>query len=631
VGETLLRDSNLEKHLRESRFLLLALGVFVLALGVRLGHLTQLRASLEGTQLFSLARGDAADHWREAQDILDHDFWLRDRVQWKGPTYSYFLAGLMQFVGREPGALRWPMAFLGALNCLGLVYLARRFLPPAWALLPGALMALHGTLIVFDTELYFPTLLITVNLLALSLATRARRRGWDALLLGWLLGLSATIHPVYLVPALLLTLHRYREARAQGVLVLLGVAVAIAPITLKHVIGQEQPVLISWSGGINIYLGNQPAFDQGSGQGTAAWDRVLRSSEEAGITGEVARDRLYLRLAIRDGLHHPLRALSIVADKLGWLFSPTEIANNFRIYELRQHSLIARALLGHAGWLWWPLGLGIPLAILGGWTLRTSVNRPVVVLALWAMGLALTILISFNTARYRLPLVFFGSIGVSLFVRHAVDMMRARHWGWLARRGVALALLCVVLSLLGREQRRLPAPLQWSQAQIDAASGRPEAAMRAFDAAVAIDPNDPLPRLGLARFALAQRQFDRALGELEAVALMPQLEPDFLVQLHEIRAELFGAQGQLAEALIEIRAARAIGVDDCEWRGRPYFAMGIGSVTDRRLQSREIEILLAQGETLKARRQYDLLRAESPSTGPMARRLQRLGRRLPPR
>jgi len=196
---------------------------------------------------------------------------------------------------------------------------------------------------------------------------------------------------------------------------------------------------------------------------------------------------------------------------------------------------------------------------------------------------------------------------------------------------MGVALVAALISWLGREQHRLPAPLAWSQAQFEAAMGRPAQAMRWYQIAVAIDPADPLPRMQMAGFLVQSGSAERALTELQHVAATNDLEPDFMTQLHEMRADAHLALGNVRAALAEISAARALHVDDTRWRDQRYFAMGIGSVTDRRLHARQIELLIRMGETDQAWRQYEELRIDSPSTGPMVERLRRLRLQLPPR
>ena len=157
---------------RSIRVALGVLAVLSLALALRIGHLAALGAAWSEMHLFSVVRGDAAHHWHEALEILGGDPWLVDGVLWKGPGYSYFLAGLITLFGSSPGTLRWPLAVLGAANCAGLVLLARRVLPVGWSITAGTLAAVNGVLILYDGELFFPTLLISLSLAALWLVTR---------------------------------------------------------------------------------------------------------------------------------------------------------------------------------------------------------------------------------------------------------------------------------------------------------------------------------------------------------------------------------------------------------------------------------------------------------------------------
>jgi hypothetical protein len=112
------------------RLALAVLLVLAAALAPRLGQLAALRSSWQGTHHLATARGDAGYHWQEARELIERGFRPLDRVPWKAPGYSYFLAALMLVFGDSPAALRWPLAVLGAMNCAGLVLLARRSRAP---------------------------------------------------------------------------------------------------------------------------------------------------------------------------------------------------------------------------------------------------------------------------------------------------------------------------------------------------------------------------------------------------------------------------------------------------------------------------------------------------------------------
>jgi len=613
------------------RLALAAAGVFALALALRLLHLDALRDAWEGTRLFSLARGDAAHHWREAQDILDGDPWLRDRVFWKGPLYSYLLAGLMDLVGREPAALRWPFAWLGALNCAGLVVLARRLLPLRWAAVAGVLAAVNGIVLLYDTELFFPPVLITLSLGAMLFLGR-ERTGWPAAAgAGALLGLAALTHPVYLLPAAALALGRLRRQPAAAAALVLATGLVVAPATLHNLVAQGEPVLISWSGGVNLYIGNQPGFDQTSGQGTAAWARVLQTPRDAGLESESNIDRTYLRLTGAQLARDPLGALRILAHKVLLLASPLEIANNIRLYELRDLSPVLRATLGRFGPLAWPFGLWFPLAAVGAWRLRRAggdAGATHAAVAWWTLGLALSMVLAFQTARYRAPVVFLGTIWVAAALRDlGVGLRMSDRRAWVRNLGVVGG-LAVLLAVLTPTQRTLPPPWRFAQAQVAEGERRPAEALRWLEAALDRNPDDPLLALEAASMLDRAGQPDRADTLRAGVVARTGLEPDLRALALERQAQAHRDRGDRAAAAAATRLALELEVDDTTWRGHPYFAMDLVPSTACRLRLWLAGIELERGRRAEARSLVERVRSDCPDGDAVRLRLRELDLRL---
>lgn len=593
--------------------------VFVVALALRLGHLAGLQSSFEGTHLFSLARGDAAHHWGEATRILDEGVWLRDRVAWKGPGYSYVLAGLMWVAGRSPAALRWPLALLGALNCAGLVLLARRLLPTGWCAGAGMLAAANGVLILFDGELLFPTVLIALSLGVLLLLTRPQAGLPSHAAAGLLTGLSALIHPVYLLPGAALVLWLARRGTRKAFCFAIAIAAAVVPLGLSNLAVHEQPVLISWNGGINLYVGNQAAFDQYSGNRTNAWIRVLHSPVDAGIESEYERDRLYYRLALRQALGAPLEAALILLKKAAILFSPVEYASNLGLYELRAHSPVLALALGRWGPLWIPFGVLGPLLVLGlGLTLRRPVHPAAAALALWSAGLAATIVLSFNTSRYRAPLVFFGCIWAAVALHAAVQAWREGRRGRLALGAGAGLLLAAVMAGAAVPQRGFPLPLEWDEAMARASPARAEPwVLRALERA----PDDAPLRYAAAGFYARQGRREDERRYLNEMLAMGGLEPDLVSIGRQLLARSLALDGRIDEARAEIRAAIDVGVDDTTWRGLPYYPLGLGPVTACRLRLESAENELIAGQVSRAVDEIRRVREECAIGGPLRERL----------
>lgn len=612
-----------EPTARRHRLLLAALLVSLLAGAVRLAHVSALERNLSHTHLFSTGRLDAADHLREAREILTKDPWLRDRVQWKGPGYSYFLAGLMWLAGPDPGRLRWLVAALGAVNCGGLVLLARRFLGLPASILAGLLAATNGIVILYDGELYFPTVLVAVSLPMLALLLRGGGT-WSYALAGSLLGLAVLVHPVYLLVGAAVATWLVRSRAARVIPFLLGAALTVAPVTAKHLIFRGQLVPIAWSGGINLYLGNQPGYDQLSGQGTQAWDRVYLSPVDAGIEREADRDRLYYRLAARQFVFAPLTAVVLFLDKARIFFSPLEIANNVQLYELRDYSPVLRATLGRLGPIYYPFGLWAPLAWLGAWLLARRQARGHGLMLLCGAAIGLSCVLFFNTARYRVPLVFLSSIWVALTLETGWTLWRQRQWRSLLRGSAVVLSLSLLTALIHRPQRTLPPPLELTEAQVLEQMKSYEEAGRMFGEVCRRHADDPALLLSCAGFHARRGDQDARREFLRRVLQLPDLGPDDLSNTNEQLAESYLLEGRLDEAEAAFHAALAVHVDDSTWHGVPFFRMGLGPVTDCRLRLGLAEVRLAERDAAGARALVDEVLAACGAHGRIEARLKKI-------
>jgi hypothetical protein len=614
-----------ERLQRHRRLLIASAVVLILALGLRLGHVAGLQRGLDGTGMFSTARLDAAHHLREAGTILDDDPLLRDRVQWKGPGYSYFLAGLMLLFGRDAGTLRWIVALLGAVNCAGLVVLARRYVRLPAATAAGALAAVNGIILLYDAELYFPTLLISLNLAMFLLLTRDRCGAGCRFGAGLLLGLAVLVHPAYLLvgAAVAAWLAFPRPVRAAPFVV--AAFLAIAPVTIKHVVAQGQFVPVAWSGGINFYIGNQPGFDQLAGQGTQAWGRVLRSPEDAGIEREVDRDRLYYRLARRQITSAPGTAAAILADKARVFLSPHEIANNFRLYELRDYSPVLQATLARAGRAYHPFGWWAPLAWVGAWLLVRRGERRQWLLLVWVAAVALSCVLFFNTARYRVPVVFFGSIWAAATIEAAWSVALRRDWKRLTAGLLAVAFLAAFTASINRPQKKLPPPIDFTRAQLEERAGDLRAAASLFDRLCAREPDSAEMLLAAAAFHGRCGNQERNREYLERVIALPDPGPDNLVNAFEALAESHLVDDRPDRAEIAVHNALDVGIDEATWHGERFFRLGLGPVNDCRLRVVLAESYFRRGETQAGRDVVDDVRATCGVNGRIADRLARAG------
>jgi len=217
----------------------IVLGIFLLALTVRLIYLWQIRSS----PFFDMPVADAGWHDSWARSLLQQH-WTYGQVFFRAPLYPYFLAAVYALLGQGYLMARVAQAVLGSLSCLLVYALAGRLFSRSVALAAGVAASLYGMLIFFDAELLIVVLIVFLDLMMLWLFIgRDDRPGWiRPLLAGLVLGLSITARPniVLFLPALFFWIwwkrgRRDRSALFQEiVLICLMIAVVILPVALHN-------------------------------------------------------------------------------------------------------------------------------------------------------------------------------------------------------------------------------------------------------------------------------------------------------------------------------------------------------------------------------------------------------------
>lgn len=327
------------------------------------------------------ARGSATGDWTPPpnHDAVD----LGRTPYFRPPGYPWFLGLVYRATGPHPAAGRWANTALGLLNILLLYLLARRLFGAGAALWAAGLMAGYGVLIFFEAELMEPVLSITVLLLALlGLARVDDRPRWGlGLGTGFLLGALAVIRPNALVMAPVAAgwagwvSYRRGGWRAAGPALLgllLGVAAAVFPVTLRNLVRGGDRVLITSNSGINFFLGNSPyadgAFAQHPDIGEFAdpFDapdihREVEQEEGRSLrASEVSR--IFARRAWAYIREHPGAVLRLWWRKTLLFWGSVEVGNNRNLEAVREASPVLRSLP-----LTFPLLLALALA--GGWRL----------------------------------------------------------------------------------------------------------------------------------------------------------------------------------------------------------------------------------------------------------------------
>ena len=524
-----------------------AVGIFVLALGVRLIHLWQIRRA----PFIGMVMGDAQVYDTWARKIAAGD-WLGQNVFYHAPLYPYFLS-LIYIVGKGSlMAARLCQAVLGAASCVLLAKAGCRFFSKSTGIAAGLLLACYAPAIFFDGVIHKSTLDIFFICLLLWLfgevvvSPRASLWCYLGLTMGGLI--LTRENALVLVPAIFLwVLVHYRRQRRQivvfGGLFLAALAVLLLPVALRNqIMGGEFHLTTHF--GHNLYIGNNEQAD-GSykplrpGRADPRYERqdATELAEQAlgkSLTpGEVSL--YWTKRALAFITSHPGQWLRLMGRKLALVCNKVEIIDTEDHYIYADWSLPLRVADSVDHW-----GVILPLALLGFWVSWPNRSKLQVVYLLMATYLA-SLMLFCVVARYRHPLAPF----LVLFAAAALVGIR-RFWLdaplWRVRAGLATALVMVVVGewrLVSKPTMR--ASMLSNMAAISQSQGQFQDAVRYCRQALQIDPAlmEAWNNLGI-----AQAELNQTKEAVESFQRALQLDPNYLTARLNLNRALAAAGKQ---------------------------------------------------------------------------------------
>ncbi len=401
--------------------------LFLLALILRLAYLVEIRDTL----YFHTLILDAEEYDYLAQALLEGDWWLAThRTYVHGPLYPALLA-LLKLGGAELVATRLFQAGLGALSCVLLYAIARRFFPAPTPLLTGLIAVGYWPFILYNGELLATTLTIFIELLLVTQLVRCTDRPsyWSAAGAGALLGLliETRSNTLLLVPVALWWLYHRTRARLL-VPFCVGVCVVLAPFLVHNYLIQGTP--LPFQGAWSFYMGNNPAADGTpyARQGID-WQRLEILPYQADMaTSPADRGRFYLSEGLDFIVDQPLAYLHLLYRKFRLFWHAFEIPVSVDIHFYEEHSRLSYLNL-------FGFGLVASLALVG---LVWNWHRWCQYGLLYGFGLSYLIsgLLFTVCARYRLPAVPFLMLFAAEALRQGALSLKGHQW----RRSAVLAL-----------------------------------------------------------------------------------------------------------------------------------------------------------------------------------------------
>jgi len=378
---------------------------------------------------FSVPMVDEKWHWLWAQEILEKSFW-GEGSYFRGPLYPYLLAFLYFITDASIFWAKFLQILICGLTATYIFKIGRRLFNETVGIISGFAYAFYGTLVFYEAMFLIPVLFLFFLVWGMYRLIENQDsfslKSWAVT--GLIFGLAAVTRPniILVVPFLALWLffrHRkpsldWKISMRPALVMVAGMFLAIAPVTIRNYAVTGDLILISSQGGINLYLGNNEAADGLTmimpevelGQ-SITWDMFIPVTSAAAEkeTGRELSDAevssFWTGKAVSFVVNNPGKFLALVWKKSVYLLSGFENSDASDIYYQRRKSGLYSLLL----WdniISFPFGLLLPIVFMSLFVLRKDFKK-LLPLYIFILAYIPSIVLFLVSARHRLPLVPF--------------------------------------------------------------------------------------------------------------------------------------------------------------------------------------------------------------------------------
>ena len=492
-------------------------------------------------------------------------------------------------------APRILQAVMGSLSC-GLVFLiGRRYFGRRAGFVAGFVAAFFWLFFYFEGELLITSLAVFLDLLFLWVFAKAYDSRSPVLFAasGLLLGLAALARPNILLFGAFAVLwiflaglkNRGRRALLDALFFGAACLVPIVPVTVRNAVAGNDLVLVSSQGGVNFYIGNNPASDGKSAavpgtrsdvRGSYIDAATLAEKEEGRRLSPSEVSRHYFEKALEFIRTEPAAWVGLTSRKVGYFWQGGEISNNqpIRFFAERFAHVVH----------WLPIGFGIisPLALLG---LFLSFRDPRRLFPLWRFVLfyALSVVLFFVCTRFKMsvaPLLIILACGA---LEWFIETLRRRRLAAAGLGALALVFLFLWVNVGAAKPEGREA---WGYEILGKCAlerGAADEAVRDFRKGIRSGPlYDASLHINLGYALLAKGDLAGAKKEFEAAPLMRTRNPGELAYAKYGLAFIAGKRGERRKAKGSLPLPRGGPPGFPPRSGPPRTRQGAGSYREAR-------------------------------------------------
>lgn len=499
---------------------------------------------------------DAASYHWQAVGILQHT--TPARAFWQPPLYPYWLALTYASLSPEVEVARYTQGLFFVLTVVLTFAIGVRLASVRTAFWAALVVCGYGPL-VFYSGMLLPNAMATAldMVLLLCLLRLAEAPSWGRALACGVAGGAAVLavpNVALLLPVVVLWLMRRAAVRGRwlegGLLVVslgVGFLLCVAPVTLRNRMVSGEWVLVSTHGGINFFIGNNPQADATQAiRPGEEWGALVSLPYREGARSDREAEAFFYREALRYLVQHPGEFLRNIGVKSVRFWNAREIPRNTAEEYFCAQSTVLRPLVWRTAWFAFPFGVLGPLGILG-LVMASRGNRARQWVGAFIVVYALSVILFFPAARYRLPIIPPLALFAVLGAEHLLAATR-RDW----RRGGGLVALLIGMAVVVN----WPIPVPTDPLRLDAelhtdvgiglqTRGQPAEALKQYEAALAVDARSAE---ALYCRGTALRDLRRTGAAIESFRRCLAIKKNHRKALHDLSLLLFEQRGQEDEA-----------------------------------------------------------------------------------
>ncbi len=555
----IIRMSGMRNSGRGSRAFYLGAAVFLLAALVRGLYLYE----SSDNPTFSAPIVDSRTYDQMARWVAKGEG-VTDKFFWQPFFYPFFLSLLYRVSNFSILWAKVVQIILGAVTCALVYRLSEKLFGRTTGIWAGVITAVYMPLVFFEAELLATgwAAFWSVAIVWALIEAGEEPNVWRSFIFGLCGALSIVTRPVFLpffaagvVWLMVRWIVRRLNVRDLGAGIL-SLAIGFSGVLLGmgilsyRVTGRA--IILPLSGGINLYIGNNPNYKETiTIRPGVQWEKLRQLPGEHGFTDRYARERFFADKTIQYVRNEPLSFLKGLARKSTQFFNSRETPRNLDIYLFREWSSLLRVGVWKVRGFGFPFGLLLPLAVIGAVYRRRMVPGPIWV---FLVSYPASVILVFVTSRYRMPIIPVMSILAAAGCVTIWKILQARQWGQFAAVGATIVGIGLASSVAGpfyEEQFNYEPELYGGVAASLSRQGKVDEAIETYSKAISLKADFIEAHVHLALLLLKQERYQEAVGHWN-IAL--EIEPGD-VRLHRDLGLTLFKLGRVEDAIEEYHKA----------------------------------------------------------------------------